>query len=112
MTSRRPRFDRSDDRMLLERRTVSRKTPNDGRLEITKVAATKCEPLGTSFHVELGEVHARARLGAMKCTCRGVDNPHVHYFIESEAFKQLAPGDEIDLELDAPHKTIRVSRPS
>lgn len=94
--------------MLLERRTVSRKTPNDGRLEITKVAAAKCERLGASFHVKLGDVQARARLGTMKCTCRGVDNPHVHYFIESEAFKELVPGDEIELELDAPHKTVRV----
>jgi hypothetical protein len=39
--------------VLLERRTMSRKTPNDSRLEITKRAATKCEPLGTSFNVEL-----------------------------------------------------------
>lgn len=96
--------------MLLERRTVSRKTPNDGRLEITKVAAAKCEPLGASFHVELGDVRARARLGTMKCTCRGVDNPHVHYFIESEAFKALAAGAEVELELDASHKSVRVSQ--
>jgi len=44
----------------------------------------------------------------MKCTCRGVDHPHVHYFIESEAFKRLVPGVEVDLELDAPRKTICV----
>ena len=94
--------------MMLERRTISRKTPNDGRLEITKRAAEQCEALGPSFHVELGDVRDRAHLGTMQCTCRGVDHPHVHYFIESEAFKELVPGDEIDLELDAARKTIRV----
>jgi hypothetical protein len=94
--------------MLLERRTVSRKTPNDGRLEITKPSAAKCEALGASFHVEVNDGRHTARLGTMKCTCRGVDHPHVHYFIESSAFKALVPGDKVDVELDASRKTIRV----
>ena len=94
--------------MLLERRTISRKTPVDGRLEITKHAAATCEALGASFQVELGDVRDRAHLGTMTCTCRGVDQPHVHYFIQSEAFKSLVPGVEIDLDLDAARKTIRV----
>lgn len=94
--------------MLLERRTISRKTPTDGRLEITKRAAEKCDVLGGSFHVELGDVRDGAHLGTMKCTCRGVDNPHVHYFIESEAFKTLIAGSEAELELDVKRKTIRV----
>jgi hypothetical protein len=80
----------------------------DGRLEITKGAAAKCEALGSSFHVELGDVRHRAQLGTMNCTCRGVDHPHVHYFIESEVFKELVPGDEIDLDLDVVRKTVRV----
>lgn len=95
--------------MLLERRTISRKTPADGRLEITKRAAAKCEALGASFHVELAEVRDSARLGTMKCTCRGIENPHVHYFIESEAFKRLVPGSEVELELDTLRKTVRVA---
>jgi hypothetical protein len=95
--------------MLLERRTVSRKTPNDGRLEITKPSAAKCEVLGASFHVELDDVRDRARLGTMQCTCRGVDHPHVHYFIESQAFRQLVPGATVDIELDAARRTIFVA---
>lgn len=94
--------------MLLERRKVSRKTPNDGRLEITKRAAAKCEVLGASCYVELADTRHSARLGTMTCICRGADHPHVHYFIESEAFKSLHPGAEVDLELDAARKTIRV----
>jgi hypothetical protein len=95
--------------MLLERRIVSRKTPNDGRLEITKRAAAKCETLGTMFDILLGDAHVPARLGTMDCTCRGIDNPHVHYFIESPALKSLTPGEHVDLDLDTERKVVRVA---
>jgi hypothetical protein len=93
----------------LERRTVSRKTPNDGRLEITKPAAAACKALPATFDVEIAGTRTAARLGTMECTCRGADNPHVHYFIESAALKQLAPGREVDLDLDAEEKVVRVT---
>src|SRR4051812_3619773 len=66
--------------MLLERRTVSRKTAGDGRLEITKIAAAQCDVLGSTFDVELNGERQPARMRTMDCTCRGVDNPHVHHF--------------------------------
>jgi len=88
---------------------VSRKTPNDGRLEITKPAAAKCGALGATFNLELGGERQPASLGTMDCTCRGVDNPHVHYFIESSLLKRLIPGDEVDLDLDAAKQMIHVS---
>jgi len=96
--------------MLLERRTVSRKTPLDGRLEITKHAAERFDDLAGTLDVELAGKHARATISTMDCTCRGVDNPHVHYFIESPAFKQLAAGDEVDIDLDTATRTLRVER--
>ena len=94
--------------MLLERRTVSRKTPLDGRLEITKRAAQRFDDLAGTFVVELAGERARGSIGTMDCTCRGADNPHVHYFIESPAFKQLAAGDEVDLDLEPTTRTVRV----
>jgi len=94
--------------MLLERRTVSRKTPLDGRLEITKRAAQRFDDLDGAFDVELDGDRVRGTIGTMECTCRGVDNPHVHYFIESPAFKQLAAGDEVDIDLDQTTRTVRV----
>jgi hypothetical protein len=96
--------------MLLERRTVSRKTPLDGRLEITKLAAQRFGDLAGTFDVELAGERVRAAIGTMDCTCRGVDNPHVHYFIESPAFKQLVAGDEVDIDLDTATRTLRVER--
>src|SRR6476661_5499456 len=98
----------ADTAMLLEHRTVSRKTSGDGRLEITKAAAVTCGNLGPTFEVELEGEREAARLGTMDCTCRGVDNPHVHYFIESALLKRLSAGREVDLDLDAEEKTIRI----
>jgi len=89
---------------------VSRKTPNDGRLEITKRAAAKFGALLSDFDVELGGERSRGQLGTMECTCRGADNPHVHYFIESPALKTLSPGAEVDLEVDFDANVVSVCK--
>jgi len=95
--------------MLVERRPVSRKTPLDGRLEITKIGAVRLGGLGDGFEVVLGDEHAPARVGTMECTCRGPERPHVHYFLESDALKQLEPGREVELDLeDTAVNVIRV----
>ncbi|MFN2565119.1 MAG: hypothetical protein ABR499_08945 [Gemmatimonadaceae bacterium] len=94
--------------MLLERRTVSRKTPGDGRLEITKRAAGRLRDLGLAFDVDLGGERTAASLATMTCTCRGEEKPHEHYFLESTAFKRLTPGAEVELELEASTGVVRV----
>ena len=94
--------------MHLERRTVSRKTAKDGRLEITKRAAEKFSALTGSFDVDVSGARSPASLGTMECTCRGADNPHVHYFIQSPALQALAAGDEVDLDLDVQTGVVRI----
>lgn len=84
----------------IERRTVSRKTPGDGKLEITKVAAERLESLGAEFALAVDANRGRGNLGSMPCTCRGGDKPHVHYFVESDLLRSLAAGSEVDLFLD------------
>jgi hypothetical protein len=84
----------------IERRTVSRKTPGDGKLEITKVAATQLASLGERFAVAVESREGQAALGTMPCTCRGDDAPHVHYFIESELLRALPVGCQVDLLID------------
>lgn len=86
---------------VLERRTVSRKTPGDGKLEITAAAAAALEPLGSRFPAAVDARVGEARLGTMPCTCRGADRPHVHHFVESDLFRALSPGTEVDVVLDA-----------
>ena len=103
MTTRPPANARS-----IESRTISRKTPGDGKLEITKNAAGKLESLGTTFSVRVNEREGDATLGTMPCTCRGDDQPHVHYFVESELFRSLVPGSSVDLLVDDGHKRLLI----
>jgi len=87
--------------MFLERRTVSRKTPGDGRLEITKQAALAIEQLGAAIAITLDGDAVHAALSTMPCTCRGGDTPHVHFFLQSERFKSLLPGSTISIDLES-----------
>jgi hypothetical protein len=86
--------------MFRERRTVSRKTPGDGRLEITKKAAQRVEQFGATFVIDVGGESVAGALGDFACTCRGEANPHVHYFLQAERLKRLEPGSDLELELD------------
>jgi hypothetical protein len=98
--------------MLLERRTVSRKTPGDGRLEITRRAADRLRNLGHALEVELSGQRGSAMVESMTCTCRGRAKPHAHYFLQSSPFTRLIPGTEVDLELDEALGVVRlISRP-
>ncbi len=94
--------------VFLERRTVSRKTPGDGRLEITKAAAARVEQLGTTFGIDVGGETVAGTLGTFACTCRGPANPHVHYFLESGGLKALSPGTALDVEIDEGAKRVLV----
>lgn len=94
--------------MLLERRVVSRKTPGDGRLEITRRAAGRLRDLGHVLEVEVSGQHSSATLESMTCTCRGAAKPHAHYFLQSSTFTRLTPGTEIDLELDEAVGVVRL----
>ena len=92
----------------IERRTVSRKTPSDGKLEITKIAANDLAPLGERFTVVVDDRDGDARLAAMPCTCRGDDVAHVHYFVESDLLRALPVGHVVDLLLDDDGKRLLV----
>lgn len=89
--------------MLLQHQTVSRKTPNDGMLEITSDTAGRITGSGGDLSVEAGGGHAGASIRTMTCSCgkRG-DGEHVHYFLESEALRGLTPGAEVRVELARP----------
>ena len=83
----------------LERRNVSRKTPGDGMLEITKPVAEKLRKVATEFDLTTPAGTGRAMLTSMPCTCRGAGNPHEHWFLKSELFKSLVPDSLVDLTL-------------
>ena len=92
----------------IEQRTISRKTAGDGKVEITKVASARLQALGSAFPVIVNDAAGSATLGEMPCTCRGKDAPHVHYFVESDLFRALAPGSEVELLVDDGAKQLHV----
>jgi hypothetical protein len=88
--------------VLIEHRTVSRKTPRDGRLEISESTAAHLETLGETFQVRTAHGEGAARLHAMTCTCAksGSAGQHVHHFVESDVLRALEPGELVRIELD------------
>ncbi len=87
--------------MVIEQPTVSRKTPLDGRLEISESTAAQLAPLGDTFAVRTAHGSGEARLHAMTCTCAKSERtgPHVHHFVESDVLRALEPGSRVRIEL-------------
>jgi hypothetical protein len=96
--------------MLVDERTVSRKTPLDGRLEISVEAAERVAVLGDDFALVSVGRHGRGQLRSLACTCAkaGGDGPHIHHFVESPLLAALVPGVAVRVELDEPAATVRV----
>lgn len=87
--------------MRLQHQTVSRKTPNDGLLEITSETASRIAPLGTEFRLAIESDEDGASVRNLTCTCgkRG-EGTHTHYFLESPILRTLVPGADVAVELD------------
>jgi hypothetical protein len=96
--------------MIHENRTVSRKTPRDGKLEISPSAASVIAGFGIEFDLEADGRPARARLVGMPCTCAKatVAGAHVHYFLESEPLKGLPADSVVRVEIEQTLKRVRV----
>ena len=87
--------------MHIDRRTVSRKTPGDGKLEISAGAAQRLAQFGETVPVEWNAQLAPATLSAFTCSCGKRDGPHDHHFLQSAIFTSLPVGAEVDLILRA-----------
>jgi hypothetical protein len=86
--------------MLMEVRAIGRKTPGDGRLEVTDATWRRLSIVG-NLSARVGEVTAPATLERMGCTrCKGHEAAgHDHPFVRSEAFRLLVAGEHCALEL-------------
>lgn len=87
---------------LLERRTVSRKTPGDGRLEISRAAADRLRAGEAGLEVEYAGARAAARLQSMECTCQKGTAAHEHHFVVSELLRSLRASTEVELLVEEP----------
>ncbi len=86
--------------MFLERRTVSRKTPGDGRLEISAAAAERMRVLRESLEIEYDGERSSGRIEEMECTCAKASGSHAHHFVVSRLLRQLVPATDVELHLD------------
>ena len=94
--------------MLIEQRIVSRKTPLDGKLEISFDSATRLGSLGQSFPIRAAGELGVARVEAMTCTCeKGHGGQHQHHFVESAVLRALVPGSEVSVEIDGATAVVR-----
>ena len=94
--------------MLLERRTVSRKTPGDGKLEISRATADAIASRRDRITTEWQGRTGTATLIEMTCSCaKGAGGQHQHLFLQSDLFRTLEAGADVELQLD--EATDRVS---
>ena len=84
----------------LETVLVSRKTPRDGRLEISSATADALGGAGAELPVRVDSRRARGTVVTMPCGCKGEMKHTVHVFLQSELFRDLAPDSTILLALE------------
>ncbi|MEO7965069.1 MAG: hypothetical protein ABIT38_14285 [Gemmatimonadaceae bacterium] len=97
--------------MLLQLLTVSRKTPTDGKVEITLETARRLSPYGERLRINVEEAHSAGTVSSALCSCgKGNGDEHEHHFLASELFRGLTPNETIVLELVADGE-ITVARP-
>jgi hypothetical protein len=95
--------------MFLEQRSVSRKTPLDGRLEISAASAEQLGALGAEFPVAALGRERPGRLESLECGCgKAADARHVHHFVVSPLLRGLAVGSEVRLEVDETRGALHV----
>ncbi len=98
--------------MLLEVRAVGRKTPQDGRLEVSEPVYRRLAILARPLLGRVDAHEATATLDTLSCAkCAGHEAGHLHHFIQSEVFRALAPGEHCVITLLDDGRTIDVARP-
>jgi hypothetical protein len=87
--------------MHLQDAVVSRKTPADGKLEITAATAARLRELGDPLPLSAPDGEAMARIESMECTCaKAAGARHTHHFVVSPLLRGLVAGSEVRVQLD------------
>jgi hypothetical protein len=95
--------------VILERCTVSRKTPLDGKVEITAPTAGHLRVLGDDFPISHAGHLGLAHLESLACTCaKAGGSGHTHHFIQSDLLRALIPGAVVVLVLDERNEAVSV----
>lgn len=86
-------------------RKISSEEAREGYVMILKSELGLFPPVGKEFQLIHDDVRSRSRVESYRCTCRGPDLPHEHYFIRR---KGLRAKDRIEIRED-PSKHGRYS---
>jgi len=78
-------------------RKVSSEEAREGYLLVLKNKLRLFPPLGKRFDLLQNDVLGRAKVESYRCTCRGPELPHEHYFIR---WKGLRPKDRVEIRED------------
>ena len=86
----------------VERTVVGRKTPGDGKLEISQEFAKALGGDGTALVFRVDGRDARGSVSVLACTCEkaGASGKHEHHFVQCDAFRELPVGTALRLEAD------------
>lgn len=97
----------------VERAVVGRKTPGDGKLEVSPALAHALGGAGAPIHVRLANNQLRGNVEVMECTCAmaGASGKHEHHFVQCDAFRELAVGTELRLSASSAALHIDLSKP-
>lgn len=98
--------------MFLESLVVPRKTPSDGKLEISRATADAIRRVAPRVTVHANGADAEGTVMFVECTCeKGSESgAHEHCFLQSDLFKSLRAGSELSLELSPEERTVVLAR--
>ncbi|MFN8572895.1 MAG: hypothetical protein U0132_12680 [Gemmatimonadaceae bacterium] len=94
--------------MLLEVRSASRKTPADGRFEISGGTARRLAALDAPVEIFLDDLSGTGRLEELSCTCQKAGAPHAHHFLVCDLFRTMIPERTYAVELTE-SRVVRVT---
>lgn len=92
----------------VERTVVGRKTPGDGKLEISQEFASALGGDGTALTFRVDGRDAPGSVSVLACTCEkaGASGKHEHYFVQCDAFRELPVGTELLLEAEGANVVV------
>ena len=95
--------------MYLETRKVSRKTPGDGKLEISGTTFRALEGAGSKLAAILDQRESACALITFECTCNKMGGAHQHYFAQCSLFHELPADISVRLDLQVPQLRLIVT---
>lgn len=95
---------------VVQRAVVGRKTPGDGKLEVSSELAIALGGNGAAVRVRDARGEQPGVVTAFECTCAkaAVTGKHQHHFVQCDAFRELPVGTQLRLKAAAAHLEVEL----